>query len=68
MSTSSLGMITPPGVAVVLEDMTMVEMLFRPVQAVPQPPGRAGGREELNLKKVFQLLEVINCTERSIFL
>lgn len=62
MSTSSLGMITPLGVAVLLEDMTMVEMLFRPVQAVPQPPGRAGGQEELNLKNVFQLLRLIHCT------
>lgn len=52
MSTSSLGMITSPRVAVVLEDMTMVEMLSTPVQAVLQPPGRAGGQEESNLKKV----------------
>lgn len=37
MSTSSLGMITSPGVAEVLEDMTMVEMLFSPVQAVLLP-------------------------------
>lgn len=50
MSTSSLAMITWARVAVVLEDMTVVEMLFRPVQAVLQPPGRAGGQEELNLE------------------
>lgn len=68
MSTSSLGMITSPGVAEVLEDMTMVEMLFSPEQAVLLPPGRAGGHQELNLKKVFQLLEPINCALRSMLL